>query len=88
MRGRERLPPIRTLFLEQKLSDFNGLKKLLGTSLVVQWLGPHASTAGDLGSISDGGTKVLQTLWCHKNKIKYHFSFTFNLFIFCSGKNT
>ena len=68
MRGRERLPPIRTLFLEQKLSDFNGLKKLLGTSLVVQWLGPHASTAGSKGSVPGQGTMIPQAKQQDKKK--------------------
>ena len=30
-----------------------------GTSLVVQWLRLHASTAGDAGSIHVKGTKIL-----------------------------
>lgn len=30
-----------------------------GTSLEVQWLGPHASTAGGVGSISSWGTNIL-----------------------------
>lgn len=29
-----------------------------GTSLVVQWLRPYASSAGDAGSIPDEGTKI------------------------------
>ena len=28
------------------------------SSLVVQWLGLHRSTAGDTGSIPSGGTKI------------------------------
>ena len=30
----------------------------MGTSLVVQWLRLHASTAGGTGSIPGGGTKI------------------------------
>ena len=30
-----------------------------GNSLVVQWLGLHASTAGGMGSIPGQGTKIL-----------------------------
>ena len=48
------------MFLEQKLSDFNGLKKHLGTSLVVQWLGLHASTLGSKGSVPGRGTMIPQ----------------------------
>ena len=32
----------------------------MGKSLVVQWLGPHSSTAGGPGSIPGQGTKILQ----------------------------
>ena len=35
-----------------------------GTSLVVQRLGLHASTAGDTGSIPDWRTKILHTVQC------------------------
>ena len=49
-----------SVFLEQKLSDFNGLKKHLGTSLVVQWLGLHASPAGSKGSVPGRGTMIPQ----------------------------
>ena len=31
----------------------------IGNSLAVQWLGLHASTAGDKGSIPSQGTKIL-----------------------------
>ena len=34
----------------------------LGTSLVVQWLGLHVSTAGGMGSIFSQGTKIPQAL--------------------------
>ena len=33
---------------------------ILGTSLAVQWLRLHASTAGGMGSIPGGGTKIPQ----------------------------
>ena len=35
-----------------------------GTSLVVQWLRLHASTAGDTGSIPGQGTKILHYMQC------------------------
>ena len=35
-----------------------------GNSLVVQWLGLRASTAGDTGSISGRGTKIPHAAWC------------------------
>ena len=35
---------------------------LIGTSLVVQWLGLCASTAGDAGSIPSQGTEILSVL--------------------------
>ena len=38
------------------------------TSLVVQWLGLHASTTGDGGSVPDLGTKILHAVWCGQNK--------------------
>ena len=58
--GSREAPPIKTVFLEQKLSDFNGLKKHLGTSLVVQWLGLHASPVGSKGSVPGRGTMIPQ----------------------------
>ena len=39
------------------------------SSLVVQWLGLHASTAGGMGSIPGWGTKIPQAIQCAK-KIK------------------
>lgn len=49
-----------------------GTKNLgsFGSSLAVQWLGFHASTAEDPGSNSSWGTKILQATQCyrlHKN---------------------
>ena len=41
----------------------------LGTSLVVQWLGLHASTTGSLGLIANWGTKILYVTW-HGKKTK------------------
>ena len=35
-------------------------KNATGTSLAVQWLELHASTAGGIGSIPSWGTKILQ----------------------------
>ena len=42
---------------------------LLGTSLVVQWLGFHACTAGAMGSIPSQGTKITHATW-YDQKIK------------------
>ena len=49
-----------TLSLSQQLP--------FGTSLVVQWLRLHASTAGGTGSIPGLGTKTLHTAWYDKKK--------------------
>ena len=35
----------------------------IGISLVVQWLGLCASTAGGMGSIPGGGTKIPHAPW-------------------------
>ena len=40
----------------------------MGNSLVIQWLGFHASTAGDTGSIPGWGTKILHATWLGQNK--------------------
>ena len=45
--------------------------KSLGTSLVVQWLGLHASTTGGLGLIANWGTKILYATWHGKKKKLY-----------------
>ena len=42
----------------------------LGTSLAVQWLRLHASTAGGADSIPDWGTKFLHAAWCGQKKKK------------------
>ena len=47
---------------------------LVGTSLAVQWLRLHISTAGGTGSILDQGTKIPCATWCsqkNKNKNKW-----------------
>ena len=38
--------------------------KNLGNSVMVQWLGLHASSADSLGSIPGQGTRILQTMQC------------------------
>ena len=38
------------------------LKEQCGNSLAIQWLGLHASTAGDTGSIPGQGTKILHVI--------------------------
>ena len=40
------------------------------TSLMVQWLGLHASTTGDEGSVPGLGTKILHAVWCGQNNNK------------------
>ena len=56
------------------MSTFNQIVKeglfeeqSFGTSLAVQWLELHASTAGGTGLIPGWGTKILQVEW-PKNK--------------------
>ena len=44
----------------------------LRNSLVVQWLGLHAPTAGGTGLIPSWGTKILQTLWYSQKKKKIY----------------
>ena len=44
------------------MQAINIIKNLLGNSLVVQWLGLHASIARSVGSIPGGGTKILQAV--------------------------
>ena len=44
--------------------------KPLRTSLVVQWLGLHTSTTGDLGSILGQDTKIPYASWCSQKKKK------------------
>ena len=41
-----------------------------GTSLAVQWLRLHVSTAGGTGLIPGLGTKILHAAWCGQ-KIKF-----------------
>ena len=43
-------------------------KPRVGTSLVVQWLRLHASTAGSAGSIAGWGAKILYSTWCSQKK--------------------
>ena len=38
-------------------------KKKKGTSLAVQWLDFHTSTAGGMGPIPGQGTEILQAAW-------------------------
>ena len=40
----------------------------VGTSLAVQYLRLHASSAGGTGSISGWGTKVIHAMWCSQKK--------------------
>ena len=55
------------------LKDFNNIcyrNNVRGNSLVVQWLGLHASTAGGMGLIPGRGTEMLCAAWCSKKKKK------------------
>ena len=40
----------------------------VGDSLVIQWLGIHASTAGGKGSTPGWGTKILHIVWPQASK--------------------
>ena len=51
-------------------------KKGGGNSLVVQWLGLHAFTAKDQGSIPGQGTKIPQATWCGQKKIFFFQKFS------------
>ena len=44
-------------------------KRYLGNSLVIQWLGLHASIAEGTGSIPGQGTKSPQATWHGQKKI-------------------
>ena len=55
--------------LKSPLSD-EWIKKMWGTSLVVQWLRFHAFTAADSGSIPGQGTKISHAMWSKKKKKK------------------
>ena len=44
------------------------LRTKIGNSLVVQWLGLHASIAGGPGLIPGQETRIPQALWCGKKK--------------------
>ena len=44
------------------------IKSMLGSSLVVQWLGLPVSNAGGTGLIPGGGTEILHAAWHGKKK--------------------
>ena len=46
------------------------LKDIVGTSLAVQWLRLHISTAGDMGLIPGEGTRIPQATWHGQKKKK------------------
>ena len=54
----------------------------LGTSLVVQWLRIHASTAGGPGSIHGRGTKILHAMQYSKKKKKSSKKYTCSKILF------
>ena len=56
--------------LYSKSTDLN--IHLIGNSLVVQWLGLCASTAGGMGLIPGLGTKILQAARCSQKKKSSH----------------
>ena len=49
---------------KSKLAEINLRLTTGGNSLVVQWLGLCASTAGDIGFIPGGGTKIPSAAQC------------------------
>ena len=51
--------PMRYYYIPNRMAE----RKQNRNSLVVQWLGLHASTAGGLGSIPGQGTKIPQASW-------------------------
>ena len=51
------------LRLENTCKNWN-----LGNSLAVQWLGLRTSTAGGMGSIPGGRTKMLEATWCGQKR--------------------
>ena len=52
------------------LGFFPSLKSIPWTSLGVQWLEGHASTASGAGSIPEWGTKIPHAAWCGQLKKK------------------
>ena len=50
---------------------YSAIKKhVIGTFLVVQWLGLHASNARGIGSIPGQGTKIPHAIWHDQNNEK------------------
>ena len=47
------------------------LRVVIGSSLAVQWLVLHASTAGGTGLIPGQGTKIPHAMWQKKKKKKW-----------------
>ena len=73
MKGEHKCLSYFLVFLSGSHCDFHGIpfKELMfGTSLSVQWLRFHASTAGGTGSTPGQGTKIPQAVWHDQNKIK------------------
>ena len=69
----EKLGVFSTSLLSFRVNDCSGLcnEASAGTSLAVQWLRLHASTAEGMGSIPGQGTKIPHATWCrHKKKKK------------------
>ena len=60
------LPKLKA-FAPQKISrKGKETHKIVGTSLVFQWLQFHASTAGGMGSIPGQGTEIPHATWCNQ----------------------
>ena len=50
---------------------FRGNRRGCGTSLAVQWLRFHASSARDMGSVPGQGTMIWHALWCSQKREKF-----------------
>ena len=64
-------PVLVCLGCHYKIPQTGGLKQktlIWGTSLAVQCLGLHASSAGDMGSVSGQGTKIPRAAQCNQKK--------------------
>ena len=65
---------------------WTNLKSIVRTSLEVQWLGLHVSTAGGTGSVSGRGTKMSHAVWCgQKLKQNKHTKTPQNIWEFPGG---
>jgi len=58
---------MKAVLFERNVLIFKNVK-IIGNSLVVQWLRLHVSTAGDLSSVLGQGTKILHSAQCSQKK--------------------